>query len=209
MPVQALIGKKVGTTQVFQDTGTAVCVTAVTAGPCTITQIKQSDTDGYDKAQLGFEEVKGLNKPRTGQQHRVDKLYRYLREVDADEIPEIEVGQEVDAGLFEPGDLVDATGTSKGRGFAGGVKRHRFHGGPKTHGQSDRHRAPGSIGAGSSPGRVVKGHKMAGHMGNARVTVRNLEVIRSDPDQNLLLLKGAVPGAHNSLVMIRKTGKKA
>ena len=209
MPVQALIGKKVGTTQVFQDTGTAVCVTAVTAGPCTITQIKQSDTDGYDKVQIGFEEVKRLNRPQTGQQHRVDKLYRYLREVDADDIPEIEVGQEVDAGLFEPGDLVNATGTSKGRGFAGGVKRHGFHGGPKTHGQSDRHRAPGSIGAGSTPGRVIKGHKMAGHMGNARVTVRNLEVIRSDPDQNLLLLKGSVPGAHNSLVVIRKTGKKA
>ena len=209
MPIQALIGKKIGTTQVFQDTGESVCVTAVTVGPCTVTQVKQSNTDGYDKVQLGFEEVKRLNKPQTGQQRRIAKLYRYLREVNADNIPEIEIGQEIDASLFETGDIVDATGTSKGRGFAGGVKRHGFHGGPKTHGQSDRHRAPGSIGAGSTPGRVIKGHKMAGHMGNSKITVRNLEVMQIDPSQNLLLLKGALPGAHNSLVMIRKTGKKA
>ena len=120
----------------------------------------------------------------------------------------VEVGQNIDAGMFEPGDRIDATGKSKGRGFQGGVKRHGFHGGPKTHGQSDRHRAPGSIGAGTSPGRVLKGLKMAGHMGNARVTVRGLEVVQSDPDQNLMFIKGAVPGARNSIVLIRRAGSR-
>ena len=208
MSARGLIGKKIGTTQVFSDNGDAVCVTAVQAGPCTVAQVKTIAADGYDGVQLGYEEVRRLNKPQRGHLQNIGAMFRYLREVEADDISEIEVGQKVDTGVFQPGDRVDATGLSKGRGFAGGVKRHGFHGGPKTHGQSDRHRAPGSIGAGSSPGRVLKGLKMAGHMGDARVTEQNLEVISSDPDRNLLLLKGAVPGARNSLLIIRKRGTR-
>lgn len=208
MPVLELIGKKIGTTQVFRETGEAVCVTAIEVGPCTVTQVKTMEKDQYEGVQLGYEEVKRLDKPREGHLGPAGKLFRHLREVKADAIDEVEVGQEIDVSLFEPGDKVDAVGLSKGRGFAGGVKRHGFHGGPKTHGQSDRHRAPGSIGAGSSPGRVLKGLKMAGHMGNVRITVRNLEVMSSDPERNLLLLSGAVPGARNSLLTIRKLKPK-
>ena len=205
MAVRGLIGKKIGTTQVFGETGDAVCVTAVSVGPCTVTQVKSVDKDGYERVQLGYEEVRRLNKPRSGQLRGAGALFRYLREVEAEDVAEIEVGQQIDVSLFQQGDEVDAIGVSKGRGFAGGVKRHGFHGGPKTHGQSDRHRAPGSIGAGSTPGRVLKGHKMAGHMGNARVTVRHLKVVEADADRNLLFLKGAVPGAQNSLLIIRRS----
>lgn len=204
MSVRELIGKKIGTTQVFRDTGDAVCVTAIAVGPCTVTQVKKVETDSYDAVQLGYDEVKDLDKPRKGHLGPAGKLFRHLREVKVDNVDALDIGQELDVSLFEPGDRVDAIGFSKGRGFAGGVKRHGFRGGPKTHGQSDRERAPGSIGAGSSPGRVIKGLKMAGHMGNARVTVRNLEVMVSDPDRNLLLISGAVPGARNSLLTIRK-----
>ena len=208
MTVQGIIGKKIGVTQVFREDGAADCVTAVHVGPCTVTQVKRLERDGYETVQLGYEPVKRLNKPRQGHLTPTGKLFRYLREVGAEDATEVEVGQEIDASLFQPGDKIDATGWSKGRGFAGGVKRHGFKGGPKTHGQSDRHRAPGSVGAGTSPGRVVKGHKMAGHMGNARVTVRNLEVVSVDPERNLLLLKGAVPGARNSLLIIYKAGRR-
>lgn len=204
MTVRGIIGKKIGTTQVFREGGAADCVTAVQAGPCTVTQVKRPDKDGYEMVQLGYETVRRLNKPRKGHLASTDKLFRYLREVEVDNISEVEVGQEINVSVFQPGERVDATGWSKGRGFAGGVKRHGFAGGPKTHGQSDRHRAPGSIGAGTSPGRVVKGHKMAGHMGNSRVTVRNLEVVSVDSDRDILLVKGALPGAPNSLVIIRK-----
>lgn len=204
MTVRGLIGRKIGTTQVFRESGEAICVTVVEAGPCTVTQIKTADKDGYDAVQLGYQDVRRLNKPRTGHLKSSGGQFRFLREVDADDLSTIEVGQTVDAGLFTEGDVVNATGLSKGRGFAGVIKRHGFHGGPKTHGQSDRHRAPGSIGAGSTPGHVLKGMKMAGHMGNAKVTIRKLEVIQADPERNLLLVKGALPGARNSLVMIRK-----
>ena len=207
MSIQGLIGKKIGTTQVFRESGEAVSVTALRAGPCTVTQVKGVEKDGYESVQVGYEEVRRLNKPRGGHLGPAGKLFRYLREFRAYDISEIEVGQEIGVDLFEPGDRVDASGLSKGRGFAGGVKRHGFHGGPKTHGQSDRHRAPGSIGAGSSPGRVIKGLRMAGHMGNVRVTVRNLEVVSADPERNLLLVEGSVPGARNSVVMIRKVGR--
>ena len=207
MAVYGIIGKKIGTTQVFRDNGMADCVTAIEAGPCTVAQIKTTDSDGYEAVQLGYEPVRRATKPEQGHLDPAGKLVRYLREFGADDMSELEVGQELDVGIFEPGDRVDATGLSKGRGFAGGVKRHHFKGGPKTHGQSDRHRAPGSIGAGSTPGRVLKGLKMAGHMGNARVTVRNLEVVSIDPERNLLMLRGAVPGARNSLLMIRKVGR--
>jgi large subunit ribosomal protein L3 len=173
-----------------------------------VTQVKAIDKHGYDSVQLGYEPVRRLNKPRSGHLKGSGKLFRYLREVSADDVSEFEVGQEIDTGVFEAGEIVDAIGWTKGRGFAGGVKRHGFHGGPKTHGQSDRHRAPGSIGAGTTPGRVLKGLKMAGHMGNSRVTIRNLEVVSVEPERNLLFIKGAVPGARNSLLIIRKTGRR-
>ncbi len=208
MSVRALLGKKIGTTQYFEQDGRAVCVTALEVGPCTVTQVKTVERDGYASAQIGFEDVKKRNNPLDGHLKPSGGLFRHLREVEIEDGVEVEVGQKLDAGMFEAGQKVDATGTSKGRGFAGGVKRHHFKGGPKTHGQSDRHRAPGSIGAGSTPGRVIKGLKMAGHMGNARVTVRNLKVVEADSDRNLLLLEGAVPGAHNSIVMIHKTARQ-
>ena len=208
MSLQGIIGKKIGTTQVFQDNGRADCVTAIQAGPCAVVQVKKMEKDGYDSVQLGFEPVRRLNKPEEGHVRQSGELYRYLREVGADDLSGVEVGGKVDVSMFQPGDKVDATGWSKGRGFAGGVKRHHFAGGPKTHGQSDRHRAPGSIGAGTSPGRVIKGLKMAGHMGNARITVRNLQVVVSDPERNLLLVRGAVPGARNSLLLISKAGQR-
>ena len=205
MPVRAMLGKKVGTTATFREGGQSDCVTAIRVGPCTITQIKTMDKDGYESVQLGFELVRRLNKAETGHLQGSGGLFRYLREVESDDLSELELGQTLDVGVFQAGDKVDATGLSKGRGFAGGVKRYNFKGGPKTHGQSDRHRAPGSIGAGTSPGRVIKGHKMAGHMGNARVTVRNLEVVLADPDRGLLLVKGGVPGASNGLLMVSKS----
>ena len=206
MTIRSLIGKKIGTTEIFRENGDVVSVTAVKAGPCVVAQVKTVDGDGYDRVQIGFEEVSRLNKPRSGHLGRSGKLFRYLREVDADEVAGVEVGQEFDVSLFSEGDLVNATGFSKGRGFAGGVKRHGFRGGPKTHGQSDRHRAPGSIGAGSTPGRVIKGLKMAGHMGDSRVTVKNLEVVVCDPERHILFVKGSVPGARNSLVLVSKAG---
>ena len=213
MALDGIIAKKIGMTQIFNnEDGTVESVTAVQAGPCLVTQIKTIDNDGYSSVQLGFEEIKkSLGKPREGHLRvtgQTDTKFRFLRELRTDADEEVEIGQQIDASIFEPGDIINATGLSKGRGFAGGVKRHGFKGGPKTHGQSDRHRAPGSIGAGTSPGRVLKGLKMAGHMGNARVTVKNLEIVRSDPERNLLFIKGAVPGAQNSLLMIKKTGRK-
>lgn len=209
MTVHAFLGKKIGTTQVFHESGVSDCVTAIQAGPCTVTQIKTVDKDGYASVQLGYEPVRKLNRPMSGHLKESGKLFRYLREVDVDDVSEFEVGQEIDTSVFEAGEIVDATGLTKGRGFAGGVKRHGFHGGPKTHGQSDRHRAPGSIGAGTTPGRVLKGLKMAGHMGNNRVTIRNLEIMSVDQERNLLFIKGAVPGARNSLLIIRKTGRRS
>jgi len=206
MTIKGLIGKKIGTTQVFRETGEAVSVTAIQAGPCTVTQVKTLEKDGYEAIQLGYQEVRKLNKPDSGHLKQTGKLFRHLREFKVDGVSDTDIGQDFDVGIFEPGDIVDAVGLSKGRGFAGGVKRHGFRGGPKTHGQSDRHRAPGSIGAGSSPGRVIKGLKMAGRMGNARVSARNLEVMGTDTSKNLLLIKGSVPGAQNSLVLIQKIG---
>ena len=208
MPIHGLIGKKVGTTQVFHDDGRTDAVTVVEAGPCTVTQIKTKDSDGYVGVQLGFEPVRRLNRPEGGHLKGVNGSFRVLREFGVDDVSELELGEQIDASLFEPGDLVDATARAKGRGFQGGVKRHNFRGGPKTHGQSDRHRAPGSIGAGSTPGKVLKGLRMAGHMGNNRVTVRKLEVVEADSSRNLLFIKGAVPGARNSLVLIKKSGTR-
>jgi len=194
-------------TQVFTKDGTVESVTAIEAGPCTVTQIKTAAKEGYNAIQLGFGESKRLNAPEKGHLGKLG-LFRHLREFRVDEAPKVEVGHRVDVTLFQPGDKVDVIGLSKGRGFAGVVKRYHFAGGPKTHGQSDRHRAPGAIGSGTTPGHIVKGLRMAGHMGNARVTVRRLEVVRSDPDRNLLLVKGAVPGAKDGLLEIRKSRKQ-
>ena len=208
MSIHGLIGKKIGTTQFFREDGRADCVTAIEVGPCTVVQIKRQDTDGYESVQLGYEPViaRKLSKPELGHLKASGQIFRHLRELSIDDISEVEVGQALDVSLFEVGDIVEVTGNTKGRGFAGGVKRHGFAGGPKTHGQSDRHRAPGSIGAGTTPGRVLKGLRMAGHMGNEQVTQRSLEVIQSDTERNLLLVKGSIPGARNSLVIIRKAG---
>jgi large subunit ribosomal protein L3 len=203
---QGLIGKKLGMTQLFVDDGIAEAATAIEAGPCAVTQIKSKDKEGYNAVQLGFGSAKRLNKPERGHLKK-SGLYKHLREFRVDDTSQIQIGQKFDAGLFQPGDLVHITAISKGKGFAGVVKRWGFAGGPKTHGQSDRHRAPGSIGAGTDPGRVLKGHKMAGHMGNRRVTARNLKVLRVIPEQNLLLIGGAVPGARNGLLIIRKAAK--
>ena len=198
---QGIIGKKLGMTQIFSDDGKAEAVTAIEAGPCTVTQIKTAVKEGYDATQLGFDEKKRLNQS----QKEKAKGFKHLREFREGDIEAIKMGDRVDVSLFKAGDLVDITGISKGKGFAGVVKRHHFAGGPKTHGQSDRHRAPGSIGATTSPGRVFKGLRMAGHMGNSQVTIRHLEVFETDPARNLLLVKGAVPGAKHGLLIIRKS----
>jgi len=204
--IQGLIGRKLGMTQVFGDDGKPKVVTAIEAGPCIVTQVKTVAKEGYNAAQLGFGETKRLASPLRGHLRDLGQ-FKYLQELRVADTEAIKVGDKVDASLFEPGDLVDVTGMSKGKGFAGVVKRYHFAGGPKTHGQSDRHRAPGSIGATTSPGRVFKGLRMAGHLGNSRVTVRHLEVFAADPNRNLLLVKGAVPGARNGLLLIRKSGR--
>jgi large subunit ribosomal protein L3 len=205
---EGLLGRKLGMTQVFEEGGVVRPVTAIQAGPCTITQVKTPDRDGYSAIQIGFDAAKKLNKPEAGHLRDLPQL-RHLREVRLDSVGSYEQGQTIDASLFEAGELVDVVGTSKGKGFAGGVKRHHFRGGPKTHGQSDRHRAPGSVGAGTTPGRVYKGTRMAGHMGDVRVTVQNLKVVEVDTDRNLLLVEGAVPGADNGLVFVQKAVKAA
>ncbi len=202
--IQGIIGKKLGMTQVFRDDGKAEAVTAIEAGPCTVTQIKTMAKEGYDAAQLGFGEVKRLNSSQRGHLKELGQL-KYLREIRVDDAKTIEVGKKIDISLFKAGDLVDITGVSKGKGFAGVVKRHHFAGGPKTRGQSDRHRAPGSLGP-DIPNRVMKGTRMAGHMGNSQITVRHLEVFQTDPTRNLLLVRGAVPGARNGLLIIKKAG---
>jgi large subunit ribosomal protein L3 len=191
--------------QVFAEDGQAEAVTAIEAGPCVVTQVKTKDKEGYDAAQLGFGQAKRLNSPQKGHLKKLGQ-FEYLREFRVADTKKIKVGDKVNVGLFKEGDLVDISGVSKGKGFAGVVKRHGFAGGPKTHGQSDRHRAPGSIGATTSPGRVLKGTRMAGHMGNNRVTTRHLRVYKADPERNLLLVKGAVPGAKNGLLLIEKRG---
>jgi large subunit ribosomal protein L3 len=192
--------------QIFTDNGRAEAVTAIEAGPCTVIQVKTKDKEKYNAIQLGFGEAKRVNSPQRGHLSELGQ-FRYLREFRVDDTEGIQVGDKVDVGLFEVGDLVDVTGISKSKGFAGVVKRHHFAGGPKTHGQSDRHRHPGSIGASATPSRVFKGMRMAGHMGNDRVTARHLEVFQSDPERNLLLVKGAVPGDKDGLLLIKKSKK--
>ena len=204
-PVHGLMGKKIGTTEIVRESGEVIGVTAILVGPCVVTQVKTQKKDGYEAVQLGFEETKRISNPEKGHLKAAGKTFRHLREFGASDFSSISAGQEIGVDVFSPGDRVDATGLNKGRGFAGGVKRHHFKGGPATHGQSDRHRAPGSIGAGTTPGRVVKGHKMAGHMGNATVTVRNIEIVATDPARNVLMVFGSIPGARNSLVILNIT----
>src|SRR5215213_3349042 len=205
--MEAILGRKLGMTQVFSANGEARGVTVVEAGPCIVVQIKTQDRDGYEEIQIGFGARKRINKPLAGHMKRQGQ-FRWLREIRVDDSNSYEVGQKIGPELFEEGDIVDVVGTSKGKGFAGGVKKHHFHGGPKTHGQSDRHRAPGSLGSGTTPGRVRKGLHMAGHMGDDRVTVKNLKVFQSNPDRGVLLVEGAVPGGVNGLLRISKTGRK-
>jgi len=200
-----IIGRKLGMTQIFRDDGKAEAVTAIEAGPCAVIQIKTAAKEGYNAVQLGFGQAKRLKSPQRGHLKELGE-FRYLREFRVADMSDVQVGDRVDVSLFKESDLIDVTGVSKGKGFAGVVKRHGFAGGPKTHGQSDRHRHAGSIGATTSPGRVLKGTLMAGHMGNSRVTVRKLEVFKADPARNLLLVKGAVPGGTNGLLLIRQSG---
>jgi large subunit ribosomal protein L3 len=207
--LKGLIGKKVGMTQVFDENGAAVPITLIEAGPCYVTQIRQSERDGYSAVQMGFMEVKPkrLSGGQLGHLKRNNlPPLRFLREF-REKQPEVQEGDKVTVEVFEIGDLVDVIGTSKGKGFAGTVKRHGFRGGPKTHGQSDRQRAPGSAGAGSTPGRVFKGKRSPGHMGNARVTAQNLEVVLVDTERNLLGVYGSVPGARGGLVVIKGARK--
>jgi large subunit ribosomal protein L3 len=205
--MKGILGKKVGMTQVFDDTGEAIPVTVIEAGPCYVTQIKTEKRDGYEAIQLGFGEAKRLNKPQRGHLPKGVPDLRYSREVSVDDVSAYELGQKIDASVFAVGELVDVIGISKGKGFAGVMKRHGFRGGPATHGQSDRARAPGSVGSTSTPGRVFKGMRMAGHMGHQRVTVQNLQVVLVDPERNLLAVRGAVPGARGELVTVKSAVK--
>ena len=202
-----LIGRKVGMTQVFQDDGTMVAVSVLAIEPNTVTRLRTTERDGYTAVQLGTEPSKKLSKPEAGQLKTLPKAAQglaTLREFRVDSVDEFEVGQTVSIGdLFDAGDAVDVSGVSKGKGFAGHIKRHNFHRGPKTHG-SDHHRAPGSIGPGTTPGRVYRGLKMAGHMGDERVTIKKVRVVRTDPDRNLLLVKGTLPGARGGLILVKK-----
>jgi large subunit ribosomal protein L3 len=202
-----IIGKKLGMIQLFQEDGTLEAVTVIEAGLCYVTQVKTEANDGYNAVQLGFGAAKKLNSPEKGHLKNAGQQLRHLREFGIDDTISVEVGQKVDVSIFEKGDKVDIVGISKGKGFAGGVKRYGFSGGPKTHGQSDRHRAPGSVGGTTYPGRVFKGTRMAGHMGDVRVTQRNLKVIQADPSRNLLFIRGTAPGAKDGLLLIRKTNK--
>jgi len=202
-----LIGRKVGVTQVFQDDGTMVAVSVLAIEPNTVTRLRTGERDGYTAVQLGTHSSKKLTKPEAGQLKDLPKGSQDLatiREFRVESVDGYEVGQQLAiADLFEDGDLVDVTGVSKGKGFAGHIKRHHFHRGPSSHG-SDHHREPGSIGPGTTPGRVYKGLKMAGHMGDARATIKKVRVVKADPDRNLLLVKGSLPGARGALILVKK-----
>ena len=207
--MKALIGKKVGMTQIFDEKGNIIPVTAIEVGPCTVTQIKTMDQDGYQSIQLGFEDVKEskLTKPELGKFKKA-KLSpkKYLREFPIESVEGINVGDEFKADVFEVGDKVDIQGTSKGKGFQGVIKRHGQSRGPMGHG-SMYHRRPGSMGPTSTPGRVFKGKNLPGHMGVETVTIQNLEIVKVDLDKNLILVKGSVPGAKKSILKIRKSVK--
>jgi large subunit ribosomal protein L3 len=207
--LKGLIGKKVGMTQIFDEQGVAQPVTIIEAGPCFVTQVRNPEKDGYSAIQLGFGEVhpKRLSGGELGHLNSKNlSPMRYLREFRSKE--SVNVGDKLTVEVFSVGEKVDVIGTSKGKGFAGGVKRHHFAGGKKTHGQSDRHRAPGSRSSGTTPGRVYKGSRGAGHMGTDRVTVQALKIVMIDTERNLLGIKGAVPGAKGGLVLIKEARKQ-
>ena len=206
---KAILGKKIGMTQFFRADGTMIPVTVIEAGPCPVVQKKTVANEGYDSVQLGFAELRDklVNKPRKGHFAKANvKAMRYLREFRLEDAASYEVGQIVKADVFAEGDKVDVSGTSKGKGFAGVVKRHGQGRGRMTHG-SHFHRAPGSMSACSDPSRVFKTKNLPGHMGSEHVTVQNLEVVRVDAERNLLLVKGAVPGAKGGLVTVKSTVK--
>jgi large subunit ribosomal protein L3 len=215
--MKGIIGKKVGMTQYFEEDGTVVPVTVIEAGPCYVTQLRTVERDGYAAVQLGFDELptksngnSRLNKPARGHLKRnglaVPDL-RVLREFRVNGT-ELQLGDAITCEIFSKGERVDIIGTSKGRGFAGTIKRHNFNRAPKTHGQSDRERAPGSIGQSAAPSRVLKGMRMGGRMGNDRVTIKNLEVVLIDPEKNLVAVKGSVPGHSGGIVIIKSSQKQ-
>ena len=206
--MKGILGRKQGMTRLFMEDGSVEAVSVVEAGPCVVTQVKTAQRNGYQAVQIGYEEARKLSEPEAGHLRRVAPL-RHLRELRTDDLGDAQVGQRIDVTIFQAGDMVDVVGVSKGKGFAGGMKRHNFRGGPKTHGQSDRGRAPGSIGAGTSPGRVWKGTRMAGHMGDRRITAVNLRVLHVDPERNLVMVSGAVPGARNGMLLIRESRRGA
>ncbi len=204
MTIEGLLGRKLGTIQVFDERGRLRGCTAIEVGPCFVTQLRTPEKDGYTAVQIGFQDDKRLNSPETGHLKAAGNLkLRHLAEFNIEPGGSLTLGDQLGAELFETGEKVDVTATSKGRGFQGGVRRHHFAGGPKTHGQSDRHRAPGSIGSGTTPGRVFKGTRMAGHMGNERVTVRNLDVVTKNDEKGVIFVAGSVPGPIGGLVRIR------
>lgn len=206
---KGIIGRKLGMTQVFVGGEELIPVTVVEAGPCTVIQKKTKQTDGYDAIQIGFRELKSqrVKRPLMGRFQKANAApVRFLREIKVDNIDDYEVGQILKVDIFAPGERVDVTGISKGRGYQGVMRRHGFGGGRASHG-SMFHRAPGAIGAHEEPGRVLKGKKLPGQMGNRRITVQNLQVVDVDPERNIILLRGAVPGATNGALMLRNAVK--
>ena len=208
--MKGILGRKIGMTQIFTEEGIVVPVTVVEAGPNVVTQVKTVEKDGYNAIQVGFEDAKekSLNKPQKGHLAAANVLKKHLKEFRVDAVEEFTVGQEIKADLFAAGEKIDVTGTSKGKGFQGPIKRHGQSRGPESHG-SRYHRRPGSMGACSFPGRVFKNKKLAGHMGSVKVTVQNLEVVRVDADKNLILVKGAIPGPKGSMVTIKEAVKSS
>ena len=203
--LSGLIGRKIGMTHLFGAESQVVPITVLEVGPCVVTQVRTAARDKYDAVQIGFGRAKALNQPARGHLKASGAQVKHLREFQADEGSEFHVGQTLSVTQFQEGDLVDVMSTTKGRGFQGVMKRHGFAGGKRSHGQKDRDRAPGSIGAGTYPGRVVKGKRMPGHMGNRRVTARKLRVEKVDGERNLLMVRGAVPGARSTLVTVSYT----
>ncbi|WP_285905561.1 50S ribosomal protein L3 [Pseudodesulfovibrio pelocollis] len=204
-----ILGKKLGMTRIFKDDGSVCCVTVIQAGPCPVMQIKTQDKEGYNALQLGYDAIaeRKVNKPMKGHMAKAGKdLYRHLREFPIDGVDGYELGQEITVDIFSAGEKVKVTGTSKGKGFQGVMKRHNFSGSRASHGAEKVHRVPGSIGNATYPGRVWKNKKMPGQMGNARVTLSNVEIIDVRPEDNVLVVKGQVPGPNNGFVMIRKNG---
>lgn len=209
--LKGLIGRKIGMTQIFDESGRAIPVTLLEAGPCFVSQVKTAETDGYSAVQLAFGEVKPkrLSKAQLGHL-KTNNLppVRVLREFRTKKLEDINPGDELKASVFAAGEYVDVIGTSKGKGFAGAMKRHGFHGGPATHGQSDRQRSPGSSGSGTTPGRVYKGKRRPGHMGDVQVTSSHIRVAMVDPERNLIAVQGSVPGAKGGTVVIKEARKQ-